>query len=152
MSVLVLIATDGTDESVFAAERALLLVPADARIELVTVIDERHDPEEDAGGMEGPVLTDAEADAEFAQAQESGREAIARTERSLGDRPVTERVVPTGGKVADALADLARQEGADLLVVGPAQARWFDRLLHGDTDAQLIHRAPCPVLVMNHPR
>lgn len=150
MPVHVMIATDGSDEAIEAAGRALALIPPDAVVELVTVTDERHDPEDDAGGFEGPVITDAEADAEFAQATAAGRAAIAATERSLGGRSVTERVIPSGAGVAATLADLADRERPDLLVVGSAQARWFDRLLHGSVDTQLIHRASCPVLVMNH--
>jgi len=151
MSIQVVIATDGSDEAIGGAARSLALIPPDADIRLVTVIDERHDPSEDAGGFEGPLLTEEEADADYAAERAAAAEAIERTERRLGGRVVTEQILPTSAPVARALAELAEAEGIDLLVVGGDRVGWLERLLHGAVDEQLVRRAPCPVLVMNHP-
>src|SRR3954465_215830 len=57
----VLIATDGSDASQHAAAHAVAVLPQDAEFSLVTVIDPREDPMADAGGFEGPVMDDDEA-------------------------------------------------------------------------------------------
>lgn len=147
--VKVMIATDGSDAAVGAARRATTLLHPDARIELVTIIDSRHDPAEDAGGFEGPVLTEEEADADWRQALEAGRQAIARTEAAI-DGPVDdERLVPTSASVADTLIRVVQSERPDLLVLGSEQPGWFDRLLHGSVEDQLLHKAPCPLLIVS---
>src|SRR4051812_41823954 len=99
----VMIATDGSDAAIEAANRAVLLLHPDARITLVTVIDPRHDPMEDAGGFEGPVLTEEEADQEWQESVAGGRQAIARTEAALRTKVDKEEVVPSGAGVDRAL-------------------------------------------------
>ncbi len=146
----VMIATDGSDAAVGAARRATALLHPDARIELVTVIDSRHDPAEDAGGFEGPVLTEEEADEDWRDAMEAGRQAIARTEQAINGPIDDERIVPTSASVADALVQVVEAERPDLLVLGSDQPGWFDRLLHGSIEDQLLHKAPCPLLIVSH--
>jgi len=146
----VMIATDGSDAAVQAARRAVALLHPDARIELVTVIEARVDADEDAGGFEGPLLTEEQADAEWADAQEAGRQALARTEAALGGHADEERVVPSSASVADALVAVMEAERPDVVVLGSHQPGWFDRLLHGSVEDRLLHRAPCPLLIVNH--
>lgn len=146
----VMIATDGSDASVEAARRATSLLHPDAQLELVTVVPARFDPELDAGGFEGPVMTEDEADEEYLDAQHEGQDALARTEAAL-DRPVRrQRMVPSEDSVADTLIALVEAGRPDLLVLGSDQPGWFDRLLHGSVDDALLHRAPCPLLIVNH--
>src|SRR4051812_15231181 len=100
----VLIATDGSDIAIEAANRALALLHPDARVVLVTVVDERHDPMEDAGGFEGPVVTDEEADAEWAESVQRGRAALERTEAALDAGTIVgERLIPSGEPLERAL-------------------------------------------------
>lgn len=143
-----MIATDGTEASVEAAERALGYIPADAEILLVSITEERYDPTLDAGGFAGPVMDDETAGERFEAAQAEGQAAVDRTERHLGGRLIVERVVPSSAAVPDAIAAVAADEGVKLIVVGPSQAGWFERHLLGGTDERLIRKAPCPVLVM----
>jgi nucleotide-binding universal stress UspA family protein len=148
----VMIATDGSDAAVKAARAATRLLHPDARIELVTVIDARHDPMEDAGGFEGPVITEEEADEEWRQALEAGREALARTEAAVVETGATvdeERLVPSAGTVDGALTRLVAEEAPDLLVLGSAREGWFDRLFHRSVDDHLLHHPPCPLLIVN---
>ncbi len=61
-------------------------------------------------------------------------------------------VVRPGYPVAEAIVEAAREERADLIVVGsPGQSGIAERLLGGITDA-VIGTAPCPVLVMSRSR
>jgi nucleotide-binding universal stress UspA family protein len=146
----VMIATDGSDAAIEAANRAVALLHPDARITLVTVIDARHDPMEDAGGFEGPVMTDEEADHEWQQSVAGGREAIARTEAAFAGRVADEAVIPTGAGVDRALRELVEAQQPDLLVLGSEQPNWFQRFLHGSLEDRMLHHAPCPLLIVGH--
>jgi len=148
VGIRVMIATDGTDESVEAAQRALDYIPVDAEVYLVSIIEGKYDPALDAGGFAGPLMDEDEAEERFQEAKEEGREAIERTERMLGARSVVERIVPSSASVPDAIASVAREDDVDLIVVGSTQTGWFERHLLGGTDERLLRKAPCPVLVM----
>lgn len=146
----VMIATDGTQTAIDAARRSLTLLHPDARIELVTVVPARPDPAEDAGGFEGPLLTEDEADLEWDRAVRAGRAALSRTIDALGVAVDEAKVVPTESTVDQALFALVRDERPDLLVLGSNERGWFDRLVHGSTDGRLLHHAPCPLLIVSH--
>lgn len=152
MSLRVVIATDGSDEAVGGAAGAFRLIPAGAEIRLVTVIAARYDPAVDQGGFEGPVMSEAEADAEYEDSRAAGRAAIERTERKIGDRVVTEVILNARDSIVDTLSEYAVAEQVDLIVVGGSSTGWFERLLYGPTDEQLVRHAPVPVLVMNRPK
>jgi nucleotide-binding universal stress UspA family protein len=146
----VMIATDGSDAAVEAAHRAVTLLHPDARITLVTVIESRRDPMEDAGGFEGPVLTEDEADEEWQESVELGRDALARTSEALGGHVDSEKLVPTRASVDKALLELVEEHQPDLLVLGSTQPSWFQRFLHGSVEERMLYNAPCPLLVVGH--
>jgi nucleotide-binding universal stress UspA family protein len=76
-----------------------------------------------------------ELDAEVAQLRAAGLRARA--------------LIRPGYPVAEEIVEAARQEKADLIVVGsPGRSRLAERLLGGVTDT-VIGTAPCPVLVMS---
>ena len=64
-STRVVMATDGSETAIDAARRSMQLLHPDADIAVVMVIPQHEDPEDDAGGFEGPVLTDKEADEDW---------------------------------------------------------------------------------------
>lgn len=144
----VMIATDGTEEAVHAAREAVRLLRPDARIELVTVIPARPDPMEDAGGIEGPAITDREADEEWGRAVTAGREALERTERAMDVEVDEAKLVPTSERTDQALVALVHEEGPDLLVLGSRELGWFDRMLRGSVGERLLHHPPCPLLIV----
>ncbi|MEO6989216.1 MAG: universal stress protein [Aquihabitans sp.] len=146
-----LIATDGSAKAIQAAEEAVALLHPDLEVKLVTVIEAWRDPEEDAGGFGGPLVTPEEAQREWDEARAAGREAILETEESLDNRVTDELVVATSESVADALVRLVEELRPAVLVIGPDQSNWFRRMLGGAVDKQLIHRVTCPLLVMNRP-
>lgn len=144
----IIIATDGTETAITAARRALRLVHPDAHVELVTMVAAREDLNQDASGFAGPVETPAEADEEWCAAVQEGQRALQRTVEALGIEVDDARVVSTDAPVGQALIALARDEQPDLLVLGSNERSWFDRLLHGATEEQLLHDAPCPLLIV----
>ena len=150
MSLRIVIATDGSDEAVQGAARACRFLADDADVRVVTVISGRYDPAADQGGFEGPIMTEAEADAEFADSRAAGRAAIERTEAQLG-RSVSSEILAAQRSVVDTLVDYAVDHDIDLIIVGATNTGWLERLLYGPTDEQLVRHSPVPVLVMNHP-
>ena len=146
-----LIATDGSAKAIQAAKDAIELLHPDLEVKLVTVIEAWRDPEEDAGGFGGPLVSQEEAQQEWDDARVAGREAIVDTERLIQDRVTDELVVATSESVADALVRLVEETRPAVLVIGPDQSNWFRRMLGGAVDKQLVHRVTCPLLVMNRP-
>lgn len=76
---------------------------------------------------------------------------IAETERMLGPDPT--RRVPTTvhirvGKIAEQIAGLAGEIGADLVVVGTHGRRGVRHLLLGSVAERTVRLAPCAVLVV----
>lgn len=54
----VVVATDGSEAAIDAAHRSIELLRPGAEVILVMVIPEKEDPMDDAGGIEGPVISD----------------------------------------------------------------------------------------------
>lgn len=54
------------------------------------------------------------------------------------------------GQPADAIIDIAKEIGADLVVIGAHGYGPLERLL-GTTASKIVHRAPCSVLVVREP-
>lgn len=57
--------------------------------------------------------------------------------------------VVRGGRVADRVLEVAREEGCDLIVTGVARQEILGRLMLGSTVDQLARRSPVPVLVVH---
>jgi len=70
-------------------------------------------------------------------------------------KAVDERLAATGrvlsGAPAAAIAEACEEVGADLLVAGSRGYGPVRRVLLGSVSTQLMHRAPCPVLVVPRP-
>jgi nucleotide-binding universal stress UspA family protein len=145
----VIVATDGSAAAIDAARRAVGLLRPDAQIVLVTVIPDLEDPLETAGGFEGPLVTEEEARRDFAEAAGAGNAALTRTAAAL-DEAVELRLVPRDEDPGHAIAAVAEQEHADLVVIGSGGKGFIHRLFTGSVSDVVIHHAPCPVLVVRH--
>jgi nucleotide-binding universal stress UspA family protein len=143
----VLIATDGSDAAVAAAHSAIGLLRPGARVVLAVVIPEMADPEADAGGFEGPLMTEEEAEHEWESANDTGEEALGRTTSQMSGE-VEERVIPSDASPGSAIVHCAEEIDADLVVVGASGKGLFKRLFSGSVSDHVVHHAPCPVLVI----
>jgi len=144
----ILIATDGSECSVSAARRGRALLASADKITLLSVITEGY-PDDDAGGIEGPVLT-AEEQATMWQNELSEAEAeMDRTSNVLTERPV-ERVVETGD-AALTICQVAERLDADVIVVGSHGRTGLARLFLGSVSEHVVRHAHCPVLVIREP-
>jgi nucleotide-binding universal stress UspA family protein len=132
-------ATDGSESADRALELAKSLATQDAASLLVL-----HSIEHLTGpGARGAFTEDADEDDRQAR--------IAKQVKELGDQGVKVelRVVHGGtGGAAHPIADVAKEEGADLIVVGSRGHTALGGLLLGSVTQRLLHIAPCPVLVV----
>ena len=68
--------------------------------------------------------------------------------RSEGVKTTFELVTGDSRQAADVIADVARETGADLVVVGSHGYSAVAGLLLGSVTQQLLHVAPCPILAI----
>jgi nucleotide-binding universal stress UspA family protein len=146
--VHLLIATDGSEDAIAAARRALLLlVPADV-VTFVCVVEA---PAEASSGLEsgfaGGVLQPDEVNAAWAEAQTDARAALERTAGEL-DAPGSVQLVVEFGAPGPILCDLAKERAADAIVIGSRGLGAFKRALLGSVSSHVVHNAPCPVVVV----
>ena len=124
-----LVATDGSAGAIEAARSARKLFGDDAELLLVTVIPELQDPQETAGGFEGPAFTEEEA-AEWAeQAAAAGRDALAETKEAAGEGAKVRLV--QGDDPGTTMVSVADQVSADVLVIGSSDNGLLRRFLVG---------------------
>ena len=65
-----------------------------------------------------------------------------------GVKAAVQMVTARAGGAAHAIADVARHEGADVIVVGTRGHTVLSGLLLGSVTQRLLHIAPCPVLAV----
>lgn len=145
----VIIATDGSEASSVAAHEASRLLPASSDLSLVIVIDSPEDPMADAGGFEGPLLTQDEARDHYRESVVNAEGALARSARAFGPRPIQQRIVrrlnePVGARICS----LAAEEAAAIVVVGSHGHGALTDALLGSVSNYVVHHSPCPVLVI----
>ncbi len=66
--------------------------------------------------------------------------------RERGAKEVQTRV--TDGDYAEAILDMAKSEGADMIVLGRRGLGRFKRLIQGSVSTKVVHHADCPVLTV----
>ena len=116
---------------------------------MVTVIKEYKDPQETAGGFEGPLVTPEEAEEEYQRQLVEGQSMLDRTKAALG-RDVEVRLVPSNVDPGHAIVDIASELHPDLIVLGNSEKGFFLRLLAGSVSEFVMKHATCPVLVVPH--
>ena len=140
----IVVGTDGSDTATQAVRQAADLASAvGAKLELVSAYEpvgeqrleeERRDAPEDMQWAIGP-REDVDSTLE-------GAAAIAR------DVGVEVATFPRQGDPADAILDVAEEQGADLIVVGNKGMTGAKRFLLGSVPNKVSHHAPCSVLII----
>ena len=144
----VLIATDGSEGAGAAAQQALRLMAPDASVLVLAVAETPSDTTAGldsgfGGAVAGPEMVEVEWEAGRTHAED----AVRRTIELLGPRPGLESRIEAGDP-ARALCDVAREAGADVVVVGSRGHGFLRRALMGSVSSHVLHHAPCPVLVV----
>jgi nucleotide-binding universal stress UspA family protein len=83
--------------------------------------------------------------------EDSERLAQERLEQArsfLESRGLEAELVATKGTPADAIVHLAQERNVDLIVVGSRHKRFFERLVEGSVNQNVLRRAGCDVLVV----
>jgi nucleotide-binding universal stress UspA family protein len=136
----VLVAVDGGEASIRAVDMAKdLATRFDAALGAVYVLPETL-PVANEFGYVGPER--------IAERQQRGHELLRDAQERIGDLRC-DRILREGSAPAE-IIDAALEWKADLIVVGCHNRGPLQRLLLGSTSESLVHRAPCPVLVVRH--
>lgn len=144
-----LVAIDGFDSGLHAAQQARALLPSGTTLILAAVVAPPIDPNEGAGGFAGPTITPQDAERQHAGDVVAADAALAEVARALGPEPIEQRVVV--GTPADALAALAAEQQIDLLVVGAHGHGIVSRALHVATDDSILRASPVSVMLVPPP-
>jgi len=140
----IVVGTDGSDTAAQAVRQAVDLARAvGAKLELVSayepvpvkrLAEERRDAPED---LQWAISPREDVDATLQAAAEIAVEA-----------GVAVDVYPRQGDPADAILDVAEEQGADLIVVGNKGMTGAKRFLLGSVPNKVSHHAPCSVLII----
>jgi nucleotide-binding universal stress UspA family protein len=84
--------------------------------------------------------------AEALRADHQQIQAIGETLRSKGLR--VDDAITVQGSVPASILEMSHKLSADMLIMGSHQHGALYRLVHGDTAAEAVTQAPCPILVV----
>jgi nucleotide-binding universal stress UspA family protein len=87
-------------------------------------------------------------DANPSDADGIARERLEQAGAYLRGRGLAAELVATKGTPADAIVRLAQERNVDLIVVGSRHKRFFERLVEGSVNENVLRRAGCDVLVV----
>jgi nucleotide-binding universal stress UspA family protein len=130
----VLIAYDGSEPSRRALDRVRTFMP-NASVAVVTVAP--------------PVYRDPRA-AKFADDDEEQRQqaALAEARARLSESGIDAHTTAPVGDAAAEIVRVARESGAELVVLGARGLNPLKRLVLGSVSTKVLHHAPCDVLVV----
>ena len=144
----VLIGTDGSDDAIRAATRALPLL---ATPDTVTVMCVTEMPAIATAGLEsgfgGGIASADEIEAEQAAAETAANDAVARTVAALSTPATVVARIEVGDPGA-MLCRVAEEIAADIVTVGSRGRGVIKRALLGSVSAHVVHNAPCPVMIV----
>ncbi|MDY7041805.1 MAG: universal stress protein, partial [Chloroflexota bacterium] len=112
-----------------------------ARITFVYVIDDT--VVEELVGASGRIAEQVQRELEL-----TGQRYLNYLSRLAADAKLTSDQVIRHGMPYDEIADLAREQGVDLIVIGQVGRRGPRRILIGSVTERVIEHSPCPVLVV----
>ena len=95
-----------------------------------------------------PEVTAGQVEAIYEEQRGWIESALERRARSARTEGLLARAVLRTGSPASTVAEMARREGADLIVVGSHGRAGLDRLILGSVAERVVRLASCPVLVV----
>ena len=134
----ILLAVDGSEHALNAAQYALELAQAlGAKILLTTVAK-----------YETIVLDEPRFQTTVDQTKEKAEHRLAPVREMLDKAGVPYEPLILDGPTAEAIADAAEREAADLIIMGSKGHSNLSGLIFGSKAHTLLHIAPCPVLAI----
>ena len=144
-----LIATDGSDISIEAAQRGVAVLRPD-KVTLLTVADTSIAEDSGAGGIEGGLLSPAESERARTSILGEGDRELDATIAELGiPASAVERQL-VEGPAGLMICKLATDLGVDVVVVGSHGYGLFKRVAIGSVSEYVSRHATVPVLVVRH--
>jgi nucleotide-binding universal stress UspA family protein len=140
----VLIASDGSDPAIRAAQRGFTLLGKPERITLLSVVS--HVPTIETAGVDGTMYSPETDQALWNAELDNANDELARTASSLHGTQIDKRVEV--GDAATSICAVAEELGVDVIVVGSHGRTGLSRFFLGSTSEHVIRHAPCPVLVV----
>jgi nucleotide-binding universal stress UspA family protein len=128
----ILVAYDGFEHSNGAVRTAIDLFHSGADITVLSVV-----PPDARGSKSGGHVG----------LRPHAHEDVARAHAALREKGIEARMEIAYGEVVESICSAAADEDVDLLVVGSRRLGAVGRLAVGSVSGELVHRAPCPVLV-----
>jgi nucleotide-binding universal stress UspA family protein len=146
----IMLAVDGPGNSGSAIELALTVAASTGADLVVTHVELGYVPivPPFAGGVPLPLpteISELEAEEEKRMSRWLRRLVTIAERRGVTARKV---LIRSQVSVAEELANLATDEGADLIVVGTNHRGPAERFLFGSTSGELLKQAHCPVIVV----
>ncbi|PFH20665.1 universal stress protein [Burkholderia sp. JKS000303] len=141
----ILVALDGSETSSRALDTALTLASeSGARLTPVYVVDFLV-PAYDMYGYDPSILIDAFREEGLRVTEDAAKRMQAR---GVAGTPQIANVEPVGEDVAQRIVLVAKETGADLIVMGTHGRRGFRRLVLGSVAERVLRHAACPVLMI----
>ena len=138
----VIVAIDGSDDSIRAAEEALRLAEQSKQtmIELVFVAEHT---KETAKAQALPMIDAFET-------SKQNRQQTFQVEAMFEEEGVPYVLTELYGNPGKAIADYANEKNADLVIIGSRGIGKMKQWLLGSVSQRVVNEAACPVLVMKH--
>lgn len=134
----ILVPTDGSEYSFYAAKHAVYLAKAvGARLYALNVVNS---PLAFHAGIHY-----AESKAEM---ESAGRDAVMRIQALCGEAGVEFEGLVVDGDPRAAIVEVAVKVGADCIVIGSIGMSALERVLIGSVSDGVLRQAPCPVLMV----
>ncbi|KWK51279.1 universal stress protein UspA [Burkholderia stagnalis] len=141
----ILVALDGSETSLHALDAALTLASEmKARLTPVYVVDFLV-PAYDALGYDPSILIDAFREEGLRVTADAAKR---MAEHGVSGAPQIANVEPAGEDIAQRILIIARDAGADLIVMGTHGRRGFRRLMLGSVAERVLRGATCAVLMI----
>jgi nucleotide-binding universal stress UspA family protein len=139
----ILVGTDGSDAAGVAVSRAVALARAvDARLQIVSAYEPVPERRLRIGRVQVPTDVQVNMHEEVLTLLEEARQAA----QAAGVTRV--ETFARLGDAADAILDVAEEQGSDLIVVGNKGMTGATRFLLGSVPNRVSHHAPCSVLIV----
>ena len=133
----IVVGFDGSEHARKALQRAADIAGG-ATIAVVSAVAPQRLLRDPSGGVSPEDPADVEA----------RTQALAEARQYLEGRGVTGVYIEGHGSPADVLVQEAEESGADLIVVGTRGQNVAQRLIMGSVSTNVVHHAPCDVLVV----
>jgi len=139
----ILLATDGSEDALKAADYALELAKTNgASVEILVVI---HAYAPFGAQRSIPIINSLEE--EYRELTEAAKEIISATSKQFDTQSIPYQTAILRGDPADVICDEARAKGSDLIIVGTRGNSGITRWVMGSVSSKVITHAPCSVLV-----